>query len=364
MASRTASAPWPASAGLFFTRSPSPWPGMRGRWSNMVNRVVRSTGVPTAELPRPRIRSPSQCPGTARSATSAGRSLIMTSGVTCDLPRPRHPRHPQRPAGPQARGQLAPQRAAPLYVQRLVDGLVADAHRLIARKVEPQPSGNLLGAPRLAPPAVLPAPLPGHHRPANRGPARTGNLASQPVLNILPQRRVHSQLRWLRPTRRPLGMPLRRCRPILQAATARGRVAPQFTRDRRGIPPQPPGRLPHPTALRPQQRVESSAFNPRARQTTGSALMMASTMAQVSSVAYRPLPGTSGPLPPATRRPQAPSLHSTGPRQSLPRTDGGSRAEPRLADQVTASIRVVVPDPTAVAHFSSQPPHHGVATTT
>jgi hypothetical protein len=31
---------------------------------------------------------------------------------------------------------------------------------------------------------------------------------------------------------------------------------------------------------------------------------------------------------------------------------------------VTASIRVVVPDPTAVAHFSSQPPHHGVATTT
>src|SRR3954453_19131186 len=68
------------------------------------------------------------------------------------------PRHPHRPPGPQAGGQLAPQRAAPLHVQRLVDGLVADAHRLIARKVEPQPAGNLLGAPRLAPPAVLPAP--------------------------------------------------------------------------------------------------------------------------------------------------------------------------------------------------------------
>src|SRR3954469_16552945 len=100
------------------------------------------------------------------------------------------PRHAERPPGPQAGGQLAPQRAAPLHVQRLVDGLVADAHRLIARKVVPQPAGNLLGAPRLAPPAMLPAPmpatLPGHHRPATRGPARTGNLASQPILNILP----------------------------------------------------------------------------------------------------------------------------------------------------------------------------------
>ena len=41
--------------------------------------MVRSTSVPTAlRLFSPRIRSPSQCPGTARSATSAGRSLIIT----------------------------------------------------------------------------------------------------------------------------------------------------------------------------------------------------------------------------------------------------------------------------------------------
>jgi hypothetical protein len=33
-----------------------------------------------AELSNPRMRSPSQWPGTARSATSAGRSLIMISG--------------------------------------------------------------------------------------------------------------------------------------------------------------------------------------------------------------------------------------------------------------------------------------------
>jgi hypothetical protein len=60
MASRTAAAPWPASAGPFFTRPPSSWPGMRGKWSNIVNRVVRSTSVPIAELPNPTMRSPSQ----------------------------------------------------------------------------------------------------------------------------------------------------------------------------------------------------------------------------------------------------------------------------------------------------------------
>ena len=54
-----------------------------------MNRVVCSTNVPIAELPRPMIRSPSQCPGTARFSASAGRSLIMISGPTDALPRPR-----------------------------------------------------------------------------------------------------------------------------------------------------------------------------------------------------------------------------------------------------------------------------------
>ena len=34
-------------------------------------------------------RTPSEWPGTARSSTSAGRSLMRTAGVTNDLPRPR-----------------------------------------------------------------------------------------------------------------------------------------------------------------------------------------------------------------------------------------------------------------------------------
>jgi hypothetical protein len=36
--------------------------------TNWVNRVERSTNVATADPPVPQIRSPSQCPGTARSA--------------------------------------------------------------------------------------------------------------------------------------------------------------------------------------------------------------------------------------------------------------------------------------------------------
>ena len=48
-----------------------------GRWISNTNRVERSTRVPIAEpFSRPMIRSPSQCPGTARSAASAGRWLI------------------------------------------------------------------------------------------------------------------------------------------------------------------------------------------------------------------------------------------------------------------------------------------------
>jgi hypothetical protein len=57
-------------------------PSIGGRCSSMVNRLERSTRVPIAELRRPRIRSPSQWPGTARSAASAGRWLIMISSVT------------------------------------------------------------------------------------------------------------------------------------------------------------------------------------------------------------------------------------------------------------------------------------------
>ena len=70
------------SAPAFFTRGTVP---LRGRCSSIVNRVVLPCQSEVADLPKPMIRSPSQCQ-TARSAASADRSL---SGVTKDLPRRR-----------------------------------------------------------------------------------------------------------------------------------------------------------------------------------------------------------------------------------------------------------------------------------
>jgi TRAP-type C4-dicarboxylate transport system permease large subunit len=46
-----------------------------------VNRVVRSTRVPIADRFSPMIRSPSQCPGTARSATSGFSYLLIIGKV-------------------------------------------------------------------------------------------------------------------------------------------------------------------------------------------------------------------------------------------------------------------------------------------
>ena len=85
IASRTCSPPCPVTGGPFLTGGCRGSGG--GRCSSIVKRVERSTSVPIAEWPVPRIRSPSQCPGTARSCASAGRSLIMISSLTKFLPR-------------------------------------------------------------------------------------------------------------------------------------------------------------------------------------------------------------------------------------------------------------------------------------
>ena len=147
IASRTASAPCPARAGLFLTRS-RPCSAWRGRWSNIVNRVVRSTNVPIAELPSPMMRSPSQCPGTARSSTSGGRFLIRISGPTNALPRPRRRALGTRSACPVRRQAVSSRRSAPpLDVQGLVDSLVRDPHRDVIGILYPEAVGDLLRAP-------------------------------------------------------------------------------------------------------------------------------------------------------------------------------------------------------------------------
>src|SRR3954454_539327 len=220
MASRTASAPCPASAGPFLVRGPSPWPAMGGRWSRIVNRVVRSTRVPIAELPSPTMRSPSQWPGTARSAASAGRWLIRISGARQDLPRPRLRARGTRNARPVRRqaGQLAAQCPTALHVQRLVDGFGTDAHGLIIGEVKPQAAGDLFRAPSRGPAPVLPSPMPAalprYDGPVHRRAVRGHDPAGGTVLHVVPQRLVDRQLGRLRTAGGSVGMPLRGCGPV------------------------------------------------------------------------------------------------------------------------------------------------------
>src|SRR6266581_907924 len=254
MASRTASAPWPANAGPLLTLG-LPWSAMRGRCSSIVNRVVRSTRVPIAELPSPRMRSPSQWPGTARSSASGGRWLIMISGLTRRaVPRPWYS---ERAAGAQAGGQLAAQRPAALDIRRLVDRLVGDPHRPIIGEVDPQPVGDLLRAPGSGPTSVL-APAvtatdPAHLRARHLAAVEGADGAGEPVLHVLPQPVVRGELGGLGAPGAPVGMPLCGRGPVVQTAATGGGVAAELAGDRGGRSAQSASDRAHPVLLRPQQ---------------------------------------------------------------------------------------------------------------
>src|SRR6266702_1404119 len=172
------------------------WPC--GRCSSSTNRVVRPARVPIAEaLPAPMIRSPSQWPGTARSAASAGRAplISLAAGLA------------QRPPGPQADRQLAAQRAPALHVDRLAAGLVGHPHLRLVGELSLQHGADLLRRPPLLQPLLHPA--------------------AQPL--------VPGQLRGLRPPRPEPGPRLRRHRPVAPLAA----VPPDLPAHRRRRPPQP-----------------------------------------------------------------------------------------------------------------------------
>src|SRR3954464_14300166 len=99
------------------------------------------------------------------------------------------PRDAQSPAAPQAGGQVAAQGSAALNEQCLVDGFMADAHRLVLGIVEPQAPSDLFRTPRRGPSSVLPGPvttaLPRHGRPVNRRPVRGDDRAGQTILHVL-----------------------------------------------------------------------------------------------------------------------------------------------------------------------------------
>ena len=148
MAQQAASAPWPASAGPFFARVPLPVARHPRQMEQHreARRALHERGL-TPSCPAPPIRSPSQRPGTARQAASAGRWLIMISGAMKDLPptaraRPRHSAR-ARPVRRQAvSSRLEPRRGPGRRAPRS-DRLVADAHGVVLGEVDRQPAGDL-----------------------------------------------------------------------------------------------------------------------------------------------------------------------------------------------------------------------------
>ena len=173
IASRTASAPCPASAGPFSTRALAVAVHARQVQQH------REPGGALDQCPdRRAVQSDDQIAfpvARHRPVGGFGRALAdhdLRADEVPAAPARAGPRHAQRPPGAQARGQLAAQRAAALDVERLIDRLVADPHRLIIGEVHPQPVGDLLRTPRPGPAALLPAavtaPDPAHLRPRHR----------------------------------------------------------------------------------------------------------------------------------------------------------------------------------------------------
>src|SRR4051794_8584854 len=98
------------------------------------------------------------------------------------------PRNAQRPARSQAGDELALERSAALDVQRLVDRLVRDPHRVIIGEVHRQPVCDLLGAPGLGPapiltPSVTPA-AEAHRRSGHQLAVGAGDRPGQPLLDV------------------------------------------------------------------------------------------------------------------------------------------------------------------------------------
>ena len=133
---------------------------------------MRSTIVPIADRPVPMIRSPSQCPGTARSAASAGRPVR-------DLLRA--PRH--RPPS-----------------------------ILPVRLVQPLPCRRL--------------------RPDDDTAVGTADVAGKALLDILTQPVIRRERRHLWAFRRLLRLPLRHERPVLRLPATSRRVPAQLAGDR------------------------------------------------------------------------------------------------------------------------------------
>ena len=265
MASRTATAPWPARGGPFLiARWCRSRPSGAGGAASCTGCALDKGADRGLLQPDDQVALP--VPGDGPVVGLGGRWLIIDLVGDEDFWPFRGPRAglTQRPSGPQARGQLALERAAALHVERLVDRLVADPHRLIIGEVDPQPVADLLRAPGHRPPPVVRGAASGpRHVRTRRRSLGVGDLPGEPVLDVGPQPSGSSRAwpSWAAsPPAAPSTAPPR---PGSRAYRAGRGVATQLARDRRRVAPDPAGDLTHPMVLRLQEAISSRSAKDR-----------------------------------------------------------------------------------------------------
>ena len=171
------------------------------------------------------------------------------------------PRHAQCPSRAKAGGQLTTECAAALYVERLIDRLMTDPHRLILgpvpRIVDPKTVRDLLRTPGPGPSPVLPRPMPttvpDDAWPLDHRSIRCRDPTRKPILHIAPHRLIRCQLGWLRPFGGSISMPLRRRCSVVQATASGRRVAPHLAGDRRRCSLQPASNMTYASSLGAQK---------------------------------------------------------------------------------------------------------------
>ena len=260
------------------------------------------------------------------------------------------PRHAQCPSRAKAGGQLTTECAAALYVERLIDRLMTDPHRLIfgpvPRIVDPKTVRDLLRTPGPGPSPVLPRPMPttvpDDAWPLDHRSIRCRDPTRKPILHIAPQRLIRCQP-WL-------ASAFWRIDQYATAPSLLGSPGHRFGSPRCAAPRgrsstvlAPAGKQ-YDVCLFPGRAEEQSPHVPRK---TGNVLTAAWPIAINVMVACRPTSGTTSSLPEGIHRHLGPRPRSNAPSQSLPRTEQAPHAVPSPVDLANATCSVQT-GPTAV----------------